>query len=334
MPIEAHVIPNYELSLPMSGRDDMGRMFENVELIDLRTQEIPKGAFVFIGMRCDIGVTRNEGKKGAVDGPLGFRDAYGARALTMPLTDKTIVDAGDIYVVGDDLESAHRQYAKVIEHILQQGGVPIAIGGGYDMALPFYQAHTCAHPKESFALISMSPFANVRPLKNGEANSGTAIGQILTEVANIPSMVYGFQDEAGRNLIRHTDRLRRLASDIIPARKITSEKNKKRKKAWKRFTDFVDAQQHIVLTMELNVMSARDVPGVSATSSLGLSARQTMRAINYAARKGKLDGIVIAELAPNLDNPNKTTAENAANVAISFMDHYQAPRRGRKRNRR
>ncbi|WP_141104148.1 formimidoylglutamase, partial [Noviherbaspirillum denitrificans] len=93
------------------------------------------GGVALIGFACDAGVARNHGRTGARQGPAALRAVLG----NMPVRRcRQIADAGDVVCVaeGDDdgLERAQDELAATVAGVLSRGKLPVAMGGGHEMA--------------------------------------------------------------------------------------------------------------------------------------------------------------------------------------------------------
>lgn len=333
MPISEQAVPNYQAPTRMTGRMDSLRMHQLVEPVDIRHDEIPQGAFVILGYRCDIGIARNLGRLGAVNGPVAFRERLAA-APVHSVTERRVIDAGDVFVEGTNLESAQQQYAHVVQHVVEKGAFPIGIGGGYDMVWPFVQAHINAHPGEDVAVISLSPFANVRPLEDGQGNSGTEFTQIAEECerrgVGFNYLIYGYQPQV--NTIQLEDRLDAVRGKIVDVQDILSQETRKRNAAAKVLKDFIAAHDHVIVTMEVNAFAGAFAPGVSAPTPWGLFPQHGVEIMRLLAESGKLDGVVIAELNPQLDDANASTARLATGLAMEVVEHHRSSTRRAIRN--
>ncbi|MDE0492213.1 arginase family protein, partial [Psychrobacter sp. A3] len=100
-----------------------------------------------VGFACDQGVRRNQGRVGARAAPPLIRQAFAALPVIAELQQRfdgqlstLLGDAGDIHCHDNDdfaersLEQAQLTYADKVSHIIQQGGLPVGLGGGHAIA--------------------------------------------------------------------------------------------------------------------------------------------------------------------------------------------------------
>ncbi|WP_191623805.1 arginase family protein, partial [Pseudomonas fluorescens] len=91
---------------------------------------LPAGA-ALIGLASDEGVRRNQGRTGARKGPVALRKALANLAWH---GHAPLYDAGDVSCAGDDLEGAQQGYGQQVSHLLDQGHLPLGLGGGHEIA--------------------------------------------------------------------------------------------------------------------------------------------------------------------------------------------------------
>ncbi len=85
-----------------------------------------------VGYVCDEGVRRNQGRIGARKGPKSIRNKLGK--LPIHHTGKKIIDFGDVICLDTYLEDCQKALSKTISKLIKHNVLPIAIGGGHDIA--------------------------------------------------------------------------------------------------------------------------------------------------------------------------------------------------------
>jgi Arginase/agmatinase/formimionoglutamate hydrolase, arginase family len=88
--------------------------------------------FGIIGYACDIGVKRNKGRIGAQQGPKAIRQQLGK--LPVHFSNTTITDFGTITAIDNSLEDCQTGLSYAITKLIKNNTIPIALGGGHDMA--------------------------------------------------------------------------------------------------------------------------------------------------------------------------------------------------------
>lgn len=194
-------------------------LHEVVECIDLRLRANAKqagknkiendeleNAFVILGYCCDAGVVRNQGRPGAVYGPQAIRKQLAICANHLH-EHKGLVDGGDIVCEDDDLEATQEQMSDLIEFVLGQGGTPIVLGGGHDLAY----AHGRAIWKwkedhfieENVRILNIDAHLDLRDLVDGKGHSGSPFYQLFQELGSSDFDYFCF----GMQMMANTEQL-------------------------------------------------------------------------------------------------------------------------------
>src|SRR5574340_257301 len=122
---------------PWAGRDD-GPGPEHLRwhgAVAPYTDTVEPGAGVLVGFRSDEGVRRNKGRPGAARGPVALRHALASMALAESVR---VFDAGDVAVIGTDLESGQHRLGGVVARLLDAGQFVTVLGGGHEVAYGSY----------------------------------------------------------------------------------------------------------------------------------------------------------------------------------------------------
>ncbi len=136
-------LENYRPSDPLrwTGRiDDAAdplatRVHQVVEVVDLRNlPPVKQGvlSIALLGFCVDEGVKRNMGRVGASDGPWAIRKEL-AKLPANFIDDARLFDSGDILCLTGDLESSQDDLSTAAQTLLQQGYLPLVLGGGHEI---------------------------------------------------------------------------------------------------------------------------------------------------------------------------------------------------------
>jgi len=94
------------------------------------TPEATSGV-ALLGFACDAGVRRNQGRPGAAEGPFALR----RQLSNLPARPgQHLFEAGTVRVEGDELEEGQGAYAEQVKALLDQGLLPVGLGGGHEIA--------------------------------------------------------------------------------------------------------------------------------------------------------------------------------------------------------
>lgn len=260
-----------------------------------------------IGYECDEGVRRNLGRVGAKYGSDAIRKKLGSVAWH---STKTVLDVGNVFCVEEDLETCQNAFAHQITTLLEQEIFPIALGGGHDIAYAHFKgiANFLKHKKTRIGILNFDAHFDLRPKPTGKPNSGTPFYQILEEYNQVQYMPIGIQSQANTKELfeiakqKNVDYLTMLDCEDY---------------------DFVESKVHhfinqndvIYITIDLDGFSSAYAPGVSAPSPFGFTPNFVLRILEQLFKSKKVISIDLAELNPTYDIDYRT-----ANLAARLVD--------------
>ena len=277
---------------------------------------LPTGA-ALIGLACDEGVKRNQGRTGARQGPPALRKALANLAWhgTAPL-----YDAGDVACAGSDLEGAQHTYAALVSHLLEQGHLPLGLGGGHEIAFASFSGLAdhlrCHTAPPRIGILNFDAHFDLR--HSEQSSSGTPFRQIAEycQRANMPFAYCCL----GVSQLNNTQALFEQAQRLNVRYRLDRHMNSWDMPALEAFLDdFLSGVDHLYMTICLDVLPASQAPGVSAPSAHGVDMQIVEHLVRHAKASGKLRMADIAELNPALDIDNRT-ARIGARLLASLID--------------
>lgn len=264
-----------------------------------------------LGFACDEGVRRNQGRTGAVAGPLALRKALANLAWhpTLPL-----YDAGTVACDDGDLDAAHQRLAAAVTAIVQAGHLPLVLGGGHETAYGHWLGLANAHQGKRIGIVNFDAHFDLRSA--AEATSGTPFAQIAAECTrrgqNFRYLCLGVAETANtRALFESAAKLGaewRLDSDMT-AWQLADARH--------QLAEFVDSVDVVYLTIDLDVLPAAQMPAVSAPAGYGVDISVVEALVSKIARSGKLIGADLVEFNPTFDQDSHG-AKAAARLAWSI----------------
>lgn len=270
-----------------------------------------------IGFACDAGVIRNHGRAGAKDGPAALRAMLG----NLPVRRcQSIVDAGNVVCMahGDDdgLETAQEELSGAIAGLLTRGLLPIALGGGHEMAFASFGGlarHLAAREAAPrIGIINLDAHFDLRMAER--ASSGTPFRQIADDCAArgwpFHYCCLGISDFGNTEAL--FARARSLGVRWLRDEDMTITQNDKIQALLASFMADVD---HVYFTICLDVLPAALAPGVSAPAARGVPLEVLEPVVDLIAASGKLRLADIAELNPGRDIDQRTARVAARLVA-------------------
>ena len=294
-----------------------------------------------VGFACDQGVRRNQGRVGARAAPPLIRQAFAALPVIAELQQRfdgqlstLLGDAGDIHCHDNDdfaertLEQAQLTYADKVSHIIQQGGLPVGLGGGHAIAygsfLGLWQALQQADATSNndaplrIGIINFDAHLDIR--QSDVATSGTPFRQIAEhlEAQDQPFHYCCIGVSRFSNTAALFDRAEQLGVHIISDEDCA---NKKWKKLAAQIETFINDVDVIYLTIDMDCLPASVVPGVSAPAAYGINLVFVERAVKCIMASGKVKMADIAEINPTFDIDARSCKVAARLLATIIEQH-------------
>lgn len=297
------------------------RWHQRIQPVNLQEIPVPglteaQQGIALIGFACDEGVQRNLGRRGAADGPSAFRRA--CSSLPMPMNrDLILLDLGDVICTNNNMEGAQDALAILIATTLKAGYHPLVIGGGHEVAYGHYNGIR-QHTTASIGIINFDAHFDLRQPGSQGYSSGTGFNQIATDCHETNTVFHylplGIQKTS--NTKHLFDQALALNVQHVPAEWFSAAAQAKLMNA---VNEFINAVDHIYLTVCLDVFSAAFAPGVSAPAYAGIFPDQIFfDCFTTILKSEKVISMDIAELNPSFDR-DQQTAKLAAALAFEFV---------------
>ena len=263
---------------------------------------------VLVGFACDEGVRRNSGRVGARDGPRAIRASLANLAWHQSCP---VYDAGDVPCGDGDMEGAQSRLAEVVECTIRAGHRPQILGGGHETAWGTFQGVVAANPGSNVGVINIDAHLDLRA--DEPPNSGTPFNQIANWCAahgnRFRYLCLGVAEPSNTPAL--FDRASKLGADwaldteILPWRLDL---------ALNVASDFASTVDLLHLSIDLDVLPAATMPGVSAPAGRGVSLEAVELLVKHAIGTRKVIACDIVEFNPALDSAG-TGARAAARLA-------------------
>lgn len=291
-------------------------IIEVVNLEDLKTDL--KQSIVFLGFMSDEGVRRNLGRTGAKNGPNAIRSALGKFAVHFDIDRNRLVDVGNIFLEGTELESAQEELGEAVCSILNTSAFPIILGGGHETAFGHYLGLRSYIGTKKLGIINIDAHFDLRSYEKGP-HSGSPFRQVLDDCirnqydfhylplginpAGNQGILFDVLSDAGQQCVLERDvqfdGLERVASTI---------------------QEFIAKVDSVYLSIDLDVLSAAYAPGVSAPAAFGLDPHQVRRLIGEVFKSEKVISMDVVELNPEYDDSR--TAKLAASFIYEIIHQF------------
>ncbi|MGP5516335.1 formimidoylglutamase [Psychrobacter alimentarius] len=295
-----------------------------------------------IGFACDQGVRRNQGRVGAKAAPPLIRQAFAALPVISALQQRfesqlpsLLGDVGDIHchdnggLAESTLEQAQIKYADKVSHIIEQGGLPIGLGGGHAIAygsfLGLWQAlkktngtTVSTHTAPTIGIINFDAHLDIR--QSDVATSGTPFRQISEHLDAHEQPFHYCCIGVSRfsNTAALFDRAEQLGVHIISDEDCHQQ-------TWDSLAEqidtFISKVDVLYMTIDMDCLPSSVVPGVSAPAAYGIELSFVERAVKRIMASGKVKVVDLAEINPTFDVDNRSCKVAARLLATISEQH-------------
>lgn len=309
-------------------RSDDPRLGEYVTFWQEGMPQLWPGRPVLLGFPQDAGVRRNGGRPGAADAPAAIR--HWLYRLTpwdavhnADLAALNLLDLGNVRPSptrpqcqqGKELEESQQALAEGIAAILMAGAIPIVLGGGHETAYGHYLGYVRAG--RPVAIVNFDAHLDVRPLREGCGHSGSPFRQALEHptqpLRDGHYVVLGAQPQAvSREHLLYVQSKGGVVHWVEETRDRLEAifRNECQRLALNNGSVYV--------TLDSDVVSQADVPGVSAPNPLGLSGQVVTACAAAAGECPAVSSFDLVEINPSFDRDGQS-ARWAAAVVWHFL---------------
>lgn len=289
----------------LNGRIDNPDVKERIHQVthDYDKKESAEPAPVLLGFASDEGVRRNKGRAGAAEGPFKVRD----KLAGMPYTGE-LYDYGTVMGTAD-LENSQGELGSAVADILNKKDFPLIIGGGHETLYGHYQGVREAHPDAKIAALNFDAHFDLRV--EPEATSGTMFYQILTKDADVDYFVLGIQHSGNTGTLFDT-------ADALGVNYASMDDIRDSKKISDYMFKALDNYDYVFATLCMDSVAEYAAPGVSMATPNGFTPVEIHGMIERLAKLDNLISFDISEVAPALDEGDRTSAL-AASLFHKFL---------------
>ena len=283
-----------------------------------------------LGVPNDMGT---QWRSGARFGPRGIREAstlfsfghggaYDFERDTLYLTaeEVRIVDVGDADIVHTDMEKSHANTEAAVRRILAAGAMPVVLGGDHSVHAPVMAAFDDRGPLHIVHFDAHLDFVDERHgVRYGHGNPLRRSSE-QNHVAGMTQL--GIRNVSSSNRLDY-DAARRAGSDILSVRDV-------RRLGTQAILDRIPSGIDYYLTIDIDGFDPSIAPGTGTPSHGGFLYYEVQELIEGVAKKGKVVGMDLVEVAPPYD-PTGVTSILAAQLlmnTIGFIFHERTVREG------
>lgn len=257
-----------------------------------------------IGLADDLGVRLNAGRPGASSGPDAIRAALCGYGVAQPhgIDFPGVFDAGNVTPAqGDDVAAlleTHRRVRETVREVVLAGLLPIGLGGGHDLTLPFVAGviDACVQTGRTPPLIGryFDAHLDVRDT----TGSGMPFRRLIEDHGVRSLAIKGFNPFAND----------RAHVEWFLAHGGTMDDGE----GWR------PPVETCFVSLDLDVLDAAHAPGVSALNPAGMTPASLAREIEAAGACPQVACFDVMESCPPHDQGGRT-ARVAAHMILSFL---------------
>ncbi|NBB89473.1 MAG: arginase [Bacteroidetes bacterium] len=253
-----------------------------------------------IGFPSDEGVTRNGGRPGAAEAPSLIAEAF-YKLTPHPqfeeIHSQIISTARKLELLPKtgSMEEHQEALGKRGSQSLQEGRLPVIIGGGHETAYGHFLAYT--RVSEPLQIVNIDAHADVRPFKNGKAHSGSPFRQAREHQSKKVNGYHVLGINPASCARDHLDYVLEKGSFCFD---MELNKNKLEQKL-NSISDSV-----IMATMDMDAVNRAQAPGVSAPNAGGISSRLWLDLAFLLGKHPRVSSLDISEVNPRYDQDQAT----------------------------
>lgn len=313
-----HYYPRYDHYYQRGIEEDLytakwGRMIQFLDLNQSAMTPFSEVVFGLIGFKSDKGVYINNGRVGAVEGPMSIRTQLAK--LPWHFGDSVkVFDVGDIDGPNQSLEVLQHSLSKAIQKMRALNMTPIVLGGGHETAYGHYQGLSASLADDQvLPVINFDAHFDLRPYDKTGPNSGTGFRQMLDDLRAkqkpFPYFVLGLQEHHNQlslfDVVAKAETIQFLTGFDLYQMSYTEVID--------RLDRFLKPYDHLYLTVDMDCFASAHAPGVSAIQSFGINPNLAVLILQHLAASDKICGFDIVELSPPHDIDHHT-AQLAASL--------------------
>ena len=269
-----------------------------------------------IGFASDEGVHRNKGRVGAVEGPNALRSALASLAVH---EDLTILDHGDVAVVGGDLEDGQRRLGEAVTAAREGAPLTVVLGGGHETA---YGSYLGLGRRPRLGVLNLDAHFDLR--HEDRPTSGTPFLQIArdrqAQGLDVHYAVLGVSTASNTGVLFDTAR-------ELGAAWLLDDDCQEPSEPLAFVRGFLEEVDEVYLSIDLDVLPASAAPGVSAPAALGVPSFVIQAVCDAVVDSGRLIHLDVTELSPRFDSDQRT-AKVAARLIHRVITRARTARSG------
>jgi agmatinase len=270
-----------------------------------------------IGVPNDMGT---QWKSGARMGPRGIREgstlysfglngAYDIEKDIMYLGPKwKVVDCGDVDMVHGDFMQCHENTEEAIRKIVSKGAMPVVLGGDHSISIPVGKGLEELGP---FHVIQIDAHLDWADHRSGQRYGHGSCIRRLSEMDHVQKIFQFGIRGISSSLKEDVDAARDYGSVILSPRQI-------RKMGIENVIELLPEGEKYYITLDIDGLDPSVAPGTGTPSPGGFIYDEVNELLEGIAKRGKVIGFDLVEVAPPYD-PAGMTGQVGARLALDLL---------------
>lgn len=270
-----------------------------------------------IGVPNDMGT---QWKSGARMGPRGIREgstlySFGLNGAYDIEKDITylgprwkVVDCGDVDMVHGDMMQSHENTEEAIRKIVSKGAMPVVLGGDHSITIPVGKALEELGP---FHVIQIDAHLDWADHRSGQRYGHGSCIRRLSEMDHVQKIFQFGIRGISSSLKEDVDAAREYGSVILSPRQI-------RKMGIESVIELLPEGEKYYITLDIDGLDPSVAPGTGTPSPGGFIYDEVNELLEEIAKRGKVIGFDLVEVAPPYD-PAGMTGQVGARLALDLL---------------
>lgn len=256
----------------------------------------------------DEGVRINGGRTGSAKAPSLILDQL-IKLTPHPLHIQKHVSFLENVHVRDDLicsgniEKDQKLLGDVVAESFRKEAIPIILGGGHETSFGHFLGYVTA--EKPVNILNIDAHSDVRPLKNGQAHSGSPFYQATTHSSgmcrsyNVAGINPASSSKEHFQFVRKYGKCLQESETTLPA-------------VVKILDDL--SEESLMITMDMDALNQGQAPGVSAPNSSGISSSLWLDLAFEFGNNSKVNSFDLCKVNPKFDRDHQTVRLAALSV--------------------
>ena len=227
---------------------------------------------------------------------------------------RRVADGGDVNTVRADAEGNRRRITSAVSAIVEQGALPIVLGGDDSVAEPFVAGWRDHGP---VTLVQIDAHLDFRDEVDGEAHGYSSPMRRASEMSWVRRIIHIGQRGVGSARPTDVQEAIEAGDVIVRARELAQD-------GPAAVAGRLVERERFVLVYDVDGTDPADVPAVRAPVPGGPGAAVLGELFAALAARGSLQGMVVTEFEPELD-PEGTSALTLARLICRVLEARLGP---------